>query len=411
MIARRVTSHIWQSLEDSPVVFLNGARQTGKTTLVRSISSDYCHSRYFTFDDLSILSAAKNDPSGFISELKLPVIIDEVQRVPDIFLSIKERIDRDRHPGQFLLTGSANIMLLPKLANYMAGRMQIIRLWPFAQSEIDQTECNLPDALFDGNFRNITPAPTSVGNLFNRILTGGFPEMQTRKSQTSRDNWFESYLHTIVQRDIRDFSTITGITEIPRLISLLASRTANLLNYSDLSRTLSIPNSTLKRYFALLQACFLIQLIPSWSKNIGKRAVRSPKIIITDTGLISYLLAVDKERLEKNLEMRGPLLENFVVMELIKQISWSRTRPEIFHYRSRDGKEIDIILEDRQGRIAGIEVKSASTVKSDDFKGIRFLKEAVGGELVSGIVFYTGDKIIPFGSNLYAIPVSSLWNR
>lgn len=410
MQKRNITHSLLDSLSDTPVLLLNGARQTGKSTLVKSLSERAHPARYITMDDATVLAAAKHDPAGFLLGMDAPIIIDEVQRAPELFPAIKAEVDKNRRPGRFLLTGSANVLLLPRLSESLAGRMEILSLWPFSQGEIEGIQETFIDRLFEVKFHAEAPARESPLSLRGRITSGGYPEAVGRTKDERRRAWYESYLTTILQRDIRDLSHIEGLTSLPRLLALIASRAPALLNFSELSRTLAIPQSTLKRYMTLLEAAFLIQLLPAWSGNLGKRLVKTAKLVISDTGLMSHLLGTNKERLGEG-GLIGPLLENFVIMELIKQVTWSSAKPQMFHFRTQTGQEVDIVLEDRAGKLVGIEVKASATVTGQDFKGLRALAETAGKRFQRGIVLYTGAEHIAFGANLYALPVNALWHK
>jgi predicted AAA+ superfamily ATPase len=392
------------------VVLLNGARQTGKSTLVGSGELGDYNARYLTLDEAGVLAAAEADPAGFLSGLEGPVILDEVQRSPGLFPAIKMEVDRDRRPGRFLLTGSANVLLLPRLSESLAGRMEIMTLWPLSQGEIEGVKEGFVDAVFSGDPLPIGDDPGGTPNLHERLLRGGYPEVLSRSSESRRRAWFDSHITTILQRDVRDLSNIEGLTQLPRLLSLLAARSASLVNYAELSRSASMPQSTLKRYVSLLEATFLVRTLPAWSSNLSKRLVRSPKLLLCDTGLISAMQGLNAERLASDPVLMGPLLENFVAMELRKQSAWSQTQPRIFHFRTQAGQEVDLVMENAAGRIVGVEVKSSATVGSRDFRGLRALAEASGDRFLCGIVLYTGKTAVPFGDNLHALPVSSLWN-
>jgi hypothetical protein len=410
MIQRSITPHILEALADTPVVMLTGARQTGKSTLVRWLAERGHPARYLNFDDAAVLSAARNDPAGFLSGLEGPVILDEVQRVPDLFLAIKAEVDRRRQPGRFLLTGSANVLFLPLLSNSLVGRMEVLTLWPFSQGEKEGIHEGFIDAVFGQNLPAVSGKPVNRTDLLSKIiLPGGFPEILSRSRESRRSAWFDSYLTTILQREVRDLAQIEGLTMLPRLLSLLAIRSASLLNFSELSRSTTIPQTTLKRYMSLLEATFIIQTIPSWSGNLSKRLVKSFKIFFADTGLMAHLLGYKSGPGLIEHPNTGPLLENFVVMELKKQISWSRTRPQLFYFRTQSGQEVDIVLEDKQGRLTAIEVKASNTVSTQDFKAIKFLAEEVGKKFHRGLVLYTGEEAIPFGQRLHALPVDALW--
>lgn len=409
MYRRNIAPLVREALKDTPVVLLNGGRQTGKSTLVRSGMLGTGGARYLTLDEGGVLAATEADPAGFLSGLAGPVILDEVQRSPGLFPAIKAEVDRDRRPGRFLLTGSANVLLLPRLSESLAGRVEILTLWPLSQGEIEGVEEGFVDAVFSADSLPFLEEPDVPSDLYDRLLRGGYPEALGRSSEARRRAWFGSYVTTILQRDVRDLSNIEGLTELPRLLSLLAARSASLVNYAELSRSASMPQSTLKRYVSLLEATFLIRTLPAWSSNLGKRLVRSPKLLLCDTGLISSLQGLNAERLASDPVLVGPLLENFVAMELQKQSAWSATQPRLFHFRTQTGQEVDVVLEDTAGRVVGVEVKASATVGARDFRGLRALAEASGGRFRRGVVLYTGRTAVPFGENLHALPVSSLW--
>ncbi|MBN2103894.1 ATP-binding protein, partial [bacterium] len=357
-------------MKDTPIIFLNGARQSGKSTLVKWLCQEKYPARYLTFDDSNVLAAASADPEGFISGIDGPVIIDEIQRVPELFLAIKKSVDQDRKPGRFILTGSANVLLLPKLADSLAGRMEILTLWPFSETEILETTTNFIQKIFHDDLPK-SFQKLNRKHLISRLVTGGYPEAFDRKNDSRREQWFSSYVTTILQRDIRDIANIEGLTAMPRLLSLLATRAGSLLNYAELSRTSTIPQSTLKRYMTLLETTFLIKPLPAWSANLSKKLVKSPKVMLCDTGLSCYLTGADQQKLTEDPSTVGSILENFVCMELCKQISWTEKKYQLFHFRSATGDEVDFVIEDMAGNIAAIELKSRETIKSDDFKGIK----------------------------------------
>jgi hypothetical protein len=406
---RHLTGPLREALKDTPVVFLNGARQTGKSTVAKSFAERELPAKYLTFDDPGVLAAALDDPGGFLESSGRPLIIDEVQRAPDLFLALKAAVDRDRKPGRFLLTGSANLLLLPRLAQSLVGRMQILTLWPFSQGELENHQDGFVDAAFGGKAILQAGPPLDRADLLARMLKGGFPEAVSRNQEGRRMDWFASYVATLLQRDVRDLANVESLEVMPRLLSLIAARTGGLLNYSEFSRDCGLPVTTLKRYVALLEATYLVQPLPAWSRNLGKRLVRASKLYLSDSGLLAYLLHLNEQRLEEEPNLWGPLLENFVVMELRKQITWSRVKPQIFHYRSHAGQEVDIILEDRAGRVVGIEVKSRMAASGDDFRALRDLAAALGNRFLAGIVLYTGANAYPFGPRMYALPVSALW--
>jgi len=411
MFRRNIQPQLLAALADTPVVLLSGARQTGKSTLVKYLAAEAYPARYLTLDDATILAAARHDPASFIAGLEGPVIVDEIQRAPELFLAIKAAVDRDRQPGRFLLTGSANVMLLPRLADSLAGRLEILTLWPLSQGEIEGREEDFLDRLFAVEMKLPAQVGMDRAGLFRRLLRGGYPEVLGRESEDRRRAWFGSYITTILQRDVREISNIEGLTALPRLLALLATRAGSLLNLADVSRSIDLPQSTLKRYMTLLEATFLALPLPAWSSNLGKRLVKAPKLVLSDTGLLAYLLGMNDERLSSVSPLPGGVLENFVVMELRKQATWSKTRPQLFHFRTQTGQEVDIVLEDGAGHLVGVEVKSGASVTSGDFKGLRALQEMTGRRFKRGVVLYAGSEPVPFGPALLALPVAHLWSR
>ncbi len=407
MLARHAAAPLRTALADRPVVLLHGARQTGKTTLVRAVAKEI-EAQYVTLDDLTMLAAARGDPAGFLAGFKPPLVLDEVQRAPELLLAIKAAVDRKRTPGRFLLTGSANVLLVPRVAESLAGRMEIVNLWPFSQGEMEGAVEGFIAAAF-GDAEPVLPRRSSSVPLPDRVLRGGYPEAVPIESAERRRAWFDAYVTTILQRDVRDLARIEGLTELPRLLALLASRPMAQLNYAELSRGTGLPQSTLKRYFALLETMFLVQLLPPWHTNIGKRLVKTPKVLLTDTGLAAHLMGIDDTRLVHDRSFLGGLLESFVAMELVKQAGRCVDPPALYHFRTHEGDEVDLVLERRGGAVVGVEVKSAATVSTADFKGLRTLAEAAGRRFRRGIVLYTGAEIVPFGSRLVALPVEALW--
>ena len=410
MITRSITSSVKAALKDSPVVLLIGARQTGKSTLTQAlVQQKTIAGTYMTLDDATLLSAVHNDPAAFVSGLETPVVLDEVQRAPELFLAIKGSVDKNRKPGRFILTGSANVLLLPRVADSLAGRMEVQTLWPFSQGEIEGTT----EGFIDRVFLNKTPSGfasnESRATLVERVIRGGFPEVQQRETPARRSAWFSSYITTVVRREVRDLASIEGLTALPRLLALLAARAGSLLNFAEISNSVGIPQTTLKRYMALLETTFLIRMLPAWSGNLGKRFIKTPKLMLCDTGLMAHLLGTGAARLLAEPGSLGPLLENFVVMELVKQATWNQTKPSLFHFRTAAGQEVDVVLERNDGSIVGIEVKASPTVTANDLRGLRALSGLTGKKFHRGIVLYTGTTTVTFEKNIIASPISSLW--
>ncbi len=411
MHPRHIAPLLTDALADTPVVLVNGARQSGKSTLVQAQSAAAGTPRqYLTLDDAVVLNAARSDPTGFVNGLQGAVTLDEVQRVPELFLAIKAAVDRQRQPGRFLLTGSANVLLLPGIADSLAGRMEVLSLWPLSCAELAGSPClNRADALFAGDWSALVVPPCTREALAERLLAGGFPDAVTRTSARRRSAWFDNYIQAVLQRDVRELANIEQLTEIPNLLALLATRSGTLLNFAELSRTAAIAQSTLKRYFALLEMLFLVVRVPSWERNAGKRLVKAPKVFLPDPGLLSYLMGTTAESLSAKPGLPGGLVETFVLAELLKHLAFSEARLSLWHYRTQTNIEVDFILENRLGQITGIEVKASATVDGKDFKGLRHLQETETDIFQRGIVLYGGREVVPFGENLWALPLSLWW--
>lgn len=408
MFNRNLQNKLNAALADTPAVLIVGARQVGKTTLAR-LAQD---KNYVTFDDANTLSIARQSPADFIGNLTKPVVIDEVQLCPEILPVIKQLIDNDRTAaGQFILTGSANVLTLPKVSESLAGRIEILTLRTLSQNEIEGKEANLADKLFAEEFDFPTVFPAAErDDLLTRMLIGGYPEVVSRKTETRRQDWFASYLATILQRDVRDLANIEGLTDMPRLLSMLAARAGGLLNVAEISRSIGFSQMTLHRYMALLEKVFLIETVPAWSGSLKSRLVKAPKIFITDTGLLSYLQGLNLKKINSEPTLMGSLTENFVVTELKKQLGWSETRAEMFHFRTSNDREVDIILENRAGELVGIEVKASSSVNPNDFKNLQMLADSLPKRFKRGIILYTGNQFLSFGKNLYLVPITALWH-
>lgn len=407
MFKRNIKPLIEKAITRSPVVLITGARQTGKSTLVKEIGEGKNY-KYLSFDNLQILQAAKTDPIAFISNLTKPVILDEVQRVPEIFLTIKEDVDNNRINGRYILTGSANPLLIPNLGDSLTGRIEIIQSMTLSQGELLNITENFIDTIFSNK---LPPEPKKLSKeeFYKKILTGGFPSMQN-KSEEDQEFWMENYIGTIIQKDIKDLANIEDITRLPNLLRYLATMAGSLVNVSEISRKSQIPSTTLHRYLTLFQTLFILDIQTSWSPNLGMRFVKSPKLYLLDSGLLSYLLGINLERALSNPILMGPVIENFVVNELNKQATWNKTKVKVYHYRTPTGQEVDIVLEDRAGNVVGIEIKSTEMVRSSDFNGLKYLNERVGDKFIKGIVLYQGSEYVPFGKNLIALPINSLWS-
>jgi predicted AAA+ superfamily ATPase len=389
-------------------VLLNGARQTGKSTLAEEIAGER-GGRYLTLDDPTVLGTARSDPMSLIQGAPGLTVIDEIQKAPELLPALKRHVDRDRRPGRFLLTGSANIFLVPKVAESLAGRIEILPLLPLSQDELAGRAASFPDGLFSDSSWPTRRRTINRLDLCARVVAGGFPEVLARESADRRAAWFGSYIVSLLQRDVRDLANIDGLTDMPRLLGLLAARTSSLMNMSELSRATGIAHSTLRRYLRLLEATFILQPLPAWSANLGKRLVKSPKVHLLDSGLAAHLRGEsDPEALVRSPAF-GPLLESFVVQEIRKQLGWSTHAAAAYHFRTAAGREVDIVLEVPGGRVVGIEVKAAGSLGTDDFDGLEALVEASGKNFVRGVVLYLGEHAVPRGEKLWAVPIDELW--
>lgn len=407
MQARHLTARVLEVLADRPVVVVIGPRQAGKSTLAQQLVREGRLARYVTLDDAVTRAAATDDPVGFLSGLPHGTIIDEVQRAPDLYLALKAKVDRDRRPGAFLLTGSADVLVLPGLADALVGRAEILTLLPLSAGEATGSVEDFPAWAFGPE----TPAPlagTAETGVIDRIIAGGFPE-PALAGHRFRERWFGAYVTTIIQREVQELAGIAGLADLPRLLAMLAARSASLLNVAELSRTSGVPQTTLHRYLALIEGAFVTSTLPAWTGDPGRRLARAPKLHLTDTGLAAWLTGSDARRLQADRERLGALLESFVTMEIRKQLGWSAADARLSHYRSHDGVEVDLVLEDRARNIVGIEVKASATVRAEDLRGLRRLAERVGQRWTRGILLFLGQESVPFGKRLDVLPVSALW--
>lgn len=408
MFPRSARSLITEALSDTRIVLVMGARQVGKSTLTQEIAATDHPARALTLDDKTTREAANNDPTGFVAALDGPVLIDEVQRSPDLLLAIKEAVDQDRRPGRFLLTGSANILTTPKIYEALSGRIEIIHLWPLAQAEIERSTANIVDQLFAGSPPQISGATIGRDAFVERAVGGGYPEARLR-TQRRRDRWFASYLKTLIEKDLREIADAQKIEQIPTLLRLIAAQAANLYKAENIANKLGLDTKTVQAYTRLLETVFLVRRIKAWRPSIGNREIQTPKVFITDTALLGYLLGADEKRAAEDDQVTGKLLENFIAMEVARLVDWAETSATQYHYRNRD-EEVDVVLESRSGEIACIECKAAATLKPSDYRPMEKLRDSRGKQFIAGIVLYTGADTKPLGDRLWAVPISGLWS-
>ncbi|MBV5265908.1 ATP-binding protein [Pinisolibacter aquiterrae] len=405
MYPRFVEAHTRTALTDTPVVLITGPRRVGKTTLARSLGGGGM--TYLTLDDQTVLDAAKSDPVGFVRGLDR-AIIDEVQRVPELMLAIKKSVDDDYRPGRFLLTGSANVLMLPRVADSLAGRMEAVRMLPLSQAEIRGRPSHFLDRLFAG--RPTSPTGPVLGSrLTDLVLAGGFPEALARPSERRRQDWARAYLDAVLMRDLRDIAEVERLTDLPKFVRLLAEHAGQLVNYSEFGKAIGVNYKTGQRYVGLLEQIFLIASLRPWATNAIKRIVKTPKLHFLDSGLLATLRGLTADRLATDRSAFGSLLETFVFAEVTKLTDGSDERYDLFHFRDHAQREVDLVLERDDGRLIGLEVKASATVAASDFAGLRTLAESCGDRFAFGAVLHDGDTVVPFGPKLAAVPISCLW--
>ena len=406
MYPRYVEEAVREALADTPVVSLNGPRQSGKTTLARKLAGKDWD--YLTLDDASVLESATTDPAGFIRGLDRAVI-DEIQRAPDLLLAIKRSVDEDRRPGRFLLTGSAHILTIPKVRESLAGRMEVVTLYPLSHSEV--LGSGAPTFLG----RAFQGEPPQVGEkiigdeLMEVVLAGGYPDALSRSSEKRRRGWFRAYVDALVEHDVRDIATVERIGELRKLIDVLAQFSGQLTNLSQISGRIDIDHKTADRYITILEHIFLVQRLRPWFRNELKRLVKTPKLHFLDAGLLAAVRGSSVDRLRNDRTPWGAILESFVYGELLKQASWADSQISFYHYRDKDQVEVDVVMENEAGDIVGVEVKAAATVNASDFKGLERVAHSAPKNFKLGIVLYDGDTVLPFGPQMFAAPISCLW--
>lgn len=386
-------------------MFLRGPRQAGKTTLAGSLKDGR---QYHTLDDLATLAAAKSDPEAFVAGLAARVVIDEVQRVPELLLAIKRQVDQERVPGRFLLTGSSEIRARGAVAESLAGRMRMLDLLPLSQSEIAGGRGGWLDELWDGTLAKAGTKGWEKPDLRNGILRGGFPGAVTRKTPAGAQRWLRAYADALIERDMTDLARIGDVAQMSRLLSLLGSRTAAVANYAEFARVLGVPLTTVRRYLALAQAVFFSFELPAWAGNTTARLVRQPKLHLCDTGIACVLAGLDGKTIEARPILLGQIFETFVVTEVRKAVAWSPRDLRLSHFRSHAGREVDLVIEARDGTLCGLQMKLGSTVRAGDFAGLRHLQETVGPKFRQGYVVHGGDRFVSFAPDLHALPVAAL---
>ncbi len=394
---RTLKPQLEAAMRHFPVVLLTGARQVGKSTLAQQLLENY-----ITLDDINVYSALQADAQTFIETLKKPVAIDEIQKLPELLLPIKLSVDRNRKNGSFLLTGSANIMACKQVTDTLAGRIALLEMMPLSFQEISGSNIYLLDSLFNADLESFTGALQGSDEIITKVISGGYPEIQKIDSARGRYQWFSSYIQTYIQRDVRDLSDLRHIDKFLKMYRLLASRSGNLLNKADVARDAAINIKTFDNYLELLKLVYQVELLPAYSTNIDKRLVKASKLFFTDSGLLAHLLNINSVKEFHDSPYRGNLFETFIYSELLKAAKYDEKQARLYYLRTSDNQEVDFVIE-RGSEIVALEVKLAGTVHKADFRHLAML-QAKAANMRAGYIVYLGDRVLPFGKGLYAIP-------
>jgi predicted AAA+ superfamily ATPase len=410
MYPRRLHPIVVEAVEHARIVFIAGARQVGKTTLVGEITAPGGEHPMiaYTLDDRATRLAAIEDPAGFVAGLGGSAFIDEVHRAPDLLLELKKAVDADTTPGRFIITGSANILANRRILDALPGRIDRLDMWPLSRTEIEGGQLNLIDELLAGRAPQVTGAPVGPDAYAPYIAEGGYPEARQRPAGRVRNRWFRDYISGAVEHDVRELADLQHADEVGQLLRLVASQSANLLSYRKIADQLQMTDKTVKAYIVLLEQMFLIRRLPGWRPGLGGREVAKPKAYICDPGLLCYLLGADEARVRSDDQVKGKACETFVAAELLKHASWAEQDVRLFHYQ-RQNEDVDFIVENNAGDIVGVEVKAAATLRHGDWRWLEQLRDARGGSFKAGIVVYSGSQTVPLGDRLWAVPYAAMW--
>lgn len=404
---RYIEPRIAEAMADTPVVLLAGPRQAGKTTLVKQVAEQGL--KYLTMDDELTLLSAREDPAGMIRSLD-QAVIDEIQRAPALLMSIKKSVDEDRRPGRFLLTGSANLMALPTVADSLAGRMETLLLFPLSQREIEGQPKNWLDSVFAGQL----PQPNHAegkDDLVGRVIRGGYPEVISRSTAKRRTVWVRQYIDAIIARDVRDVLGLEKLDQLPRFLRALAQTAGQMCNYAKLGGQVGLDGKTAAKYIGVFEQMYLLKRVEVWARNRLNRIVKTPKLQFIDSGLLATLLDLTENEVQKDRTRFGNVLETFVFSELLKHSSTSDGEYQLMYYRDADKVEVDIVIENAAGQLVGVEVKASATVKDSDLRGLRKLASLAGKDFRMGVLLYDGQEIMPLGKGIWAAPLSTLWGK
>jgi uncharacterized protein len=413
MIPRRAQALISEAMEWSRVVIVNGPRQAGKSTLVELLADSAGNER-ITLDDAPRLRVARTDPRGLLESTTRPLFIDEVQRGGDpLVLAIKAAVDRsDQRPGQFVLTGSSRFLMIPTLSESLAGRAAFVDLWPLSQGELDSGSTNFVDLLFEPtqSIRALTPPRLSRPAAMERVVTGGFPTAVQLPTK-ARQSWFDAYVRTLIERELLSLSKVRQSADLVRLAKVLASRSGHEISMSSIAAAADAGRDSVESHTALFGHVYLHYLLPGWGGSSTAKARKRPKLHFVDSGLLCNVLGLTADRLSRpEVSESGHVFESFVVGEIARQATWAGLRTSLSHYRDAEKREVDLLIEAPDGRIAAIEVKAAVDVDDSDSRWLRYLRDRLGDRFVNGVVVHLGDRPLPWGDRITSIPVAGLWN-
>lgn len=396
----------------SPVVAVTGPRTAGKSTLVRELVAAR-GGTYLDLDDPAVRRLAVDDPTAFVSGLPEPVVLDEFQRVPDLLAAIKAELNVDRRPGRYVLSGSARYDVVPELADFLTGRIELLTLWPFAMAELEPGAPPLADRLFDGSIleQRRTTGIDRAG-VVDLVLRGGYP-IAVDLPVDARRRWFSNLARLAVERLGVDVLQVRHTDQLGRFLRLAAARTAQVLNAADIGRDMGIARDRAADYLRYLELAYLAFELPAWSTNLTARIGKRPKLHLVDSGLAANLQGISAQRLSPidpaAVSRFGALLETFVVTEVIKQLGWSAIEAEPFHFRTTDGVEVDLVLEAPDGRVCAIEIKAGSQVTSSATRGLEYLRDRLGDRFVAGLLLTSGSQAQRIGDRIAVAPIDALW--
>lgn len=397
-------------MRERRIVLLAGPRQCGKTTLVRQLASDTVE--YRTLDDAVFAEFAESDPEGFVRRggKTRTLIIDEVQRVPRLLPAIKKAVDENNKPGQFILTGSANIASMPAVRESLAGRIAKLRLRPFSQAEISGAAPDFIDRCFRRDFSGgKVSGADGRDRIIETALRGGFPEAVKLKSHRARARWHNDYIAALLERDLSDIARIRRHEAMRELTRTLAAWSTRQMDVAGIGGKLGIRRPTLESYINALEALFVIERVPPWTKTDYGRVGKRSKLLMADSGLMASILGLRPGRVRRDSDSAGKLVETYVHNELAAHADPAGGKYEIYHYRDREGREIDFIIERDDGALLGVEVKAAATARKEDFKHLAWFRDNMAdGRRFAGVVLYAGGRAGSFGNGLWAVPIDAL---